>query len=235
MLPLHLPVVAFVALSLANDADESFEPPLNSGGAEPSVKPTAVTSGVKPTAVTSGGAEPSVKPTAVTSGGAEPSVKPTTVTSGGKPTTVTPGGAEPSVKLTAVTSGGAEPSGKWAGVLSNLWNAISNSKRVVAATVLEQTLGNQGAVCPAPHSNQSNHSKSAGFDRKGAFATCQPGDESISSDGRYAPRSPKPSFAAGARPLEGGHGVALEGGSMGVGASMAAVHGGWEGLRTHCA
>jgi hypothetical protein len=189
LLPLHLPVVAFVALSLANDADESFEPPLNSGGAEPSVKPTAVTSG----------------------------------------------GAEPSVKPTAVTSGGAEPSGKWAGVLSNLWNAISNSKRVVAATVLEQTLGNQGAVCPAPHSNQSNHSKSAGFDRKGAFATCQPGDESISSDGRYAPRSPKPSFAAGARPLEGGHGVALEGGSMGVGASMAAVHGGWEGLRTHCA
>jgi hypothetical protein len=212
LLPLHLPVVAFVALSLANDADESFEPPLNSGGAEPSVKPTAVTSGVKPTAVTSGGAEPSGKPTAVTSGGAEPSVKPT-----------------------AVTSGGAEPSGKWAGVLSNLWNVISNSKRVVAATVLEQTLGNQGAVCPAPHSNHSNHSKSAGFDRKGAFATCQPGDESISSDGRYAPRSPKPSFAAGARPLEGGHGVALEGGSMGVGASMAAVHGGWEGLRTHCA
>ena len=200
MLPLHLPVVASVALSLANDADESFEPPLNSGGAEPSVKPTAITPG---------GAEPSVKPTAVTSGGAEPSVEPTAVMSGG---------AEPGVKPTAVTSGGAEPSGKWAGVLSNLWNAISNSKRVVAATVLEQTLGNHGAVCPAPHSNQSNHSKSAGFDRKGAFATCQPGDESISSDGRYAPRArPSPALLQGRGPWRGGMGWLSRGAPWGWG------------------
>ena len=47
------------------------------------------------------------------------------------------------------STGGAEPSGKWAGVFSNLWTAISNSKPIVAATVLEQTPGKQGAVGPA--------------------------------------------------------------------------------------
>ena len=78
MLPLHLPVVAFVALSLANDADESFEPPLNSSGAKPSggalggmlLKATDSTKAIATkgkTATERGAAKPTAEPAATRS------------------------------------------------------------------------------------------------------------------------------------------------------------------------
>ena len=78
LLPHHLPVVASAALSLANDADESFEPPLNSSGAKPSggalggmlLKATDSTKAIATkgkTATERGAAKPTAEPAATRS------------------------------------------------------------------------------------------------------------------------------------------------------------------------